>query len=135
MIPYTYTSHNASGSGYTTTPDLHWQEADDSDRVGGFTAYFRGMHKGYGLRGRREAPGDVMASGGIWKTSEGRVRRDFGGSKGAAAGLCQSEQGQGGGGSDSEIDAWGRGGCYRYAGIETGDARVGGWSHVVTGRM
>ena len=56
---------SASGSGDTTAPDLHWQEASDSGGVGGFTAYFRGIREGDGLRGRGEAPGAVVAAGGI----------------------------------------------------------------------
>ena len=40
---------SALGSGGTNDPNLHWQEAGNSDILGGLMAYFRGICKVYGL--------------------------------------------------------------------------------------
>ena len=74
----------ASGRGGKTSQDLHWQESGDSSRVGGLKAYLRGMLKGDRLRWGGD-PGSVVAAGVSWTTAEGHVKRNFVGSKRAAA--------------------------------------------------
>ena len=55
---------SASGSRDTTAPDLLGQESGNSGGMGGLTAYLQGMRKGDGLRGRGEATGALVETGG-----------------------------------------------------------------------
>ena len=64
--------------------------------MGGLTAYFRRMREGDGLRGREEAPGDMVATGGSGEAAEVHVIRYFGLSEGeVATGIWQAWRGRG----------------------------------------
>ena len=126
----------SAGGGGKTSQDLHWQYTGNSGIVGGLKAYLRGMHKGGGIWWWGKAPGAVVAAGGSWTTAGGHVKRHFGGSKGAVATViwkvCRGRVW----GRIIELCKWRlrgrRAKVFQYPGIETGDARVGGWSRVDT---
>ena len=111
----------------------------DGSWLDGPTANIRGLWEGYGIRGREGVVREVVATDGCVTAAEDHAKRYFGSSMGAAATVIWK--------------AWwgreriGRVGLWwwrvrgervtrfsRYAGTETGDARVGGRSCAEAGR-
>ena len=101
---------SASGIWDTRSLDLLGQEAGYSVVMGGLTAYLRCMREVYGLRGRGEAPGDVVETCGSREADDGHFIIYLGDAKETVVtGILQAWQGQGRGGGGGVTDSGGRG--------------------------
>ena len=103
--------------------------------MGGPTSYLRGMYEGDGIRGRGEVLRAVVATGGCRTTAKSHIKIYFSGSVGeATAGIREAWWGW-----ERRVGfflwKWrlgkSRAEFFWYVGTDTGDARVGGWSHSV----
>ena len=129
----------APGGRYQISLGIHQQESGGVSGLGGHTANIRGMWKGDGKRGRGEVAREMVATGGCGTTSEYHSKRYLWSSVAAAATVIwQVWWGQGRGG---RVGLWwwqvreGRVTVFFCCvWTETGDARVGGWSCVESGR-